>query len=368
MSLLKKALANGGLLIGSLVISIAIAEYALRLLAPQPAALSHQDRYGLPLHYPGITRYLSQFGHKVSINSAGMRDVEHTLEKPADAYRVLVLGDSFMEAVQVPFDSAFSAILQRTLPPVNGRKIEVINAGVSGWGTDDALRYFDHYGRKYSPDLVVLAMTLHNDISDNLRERWHSARSGSLQVQQVPAMSAWKFRELQLKAFLASHFHLYQLLRRVKHEREMARAGAELNAHVVALFRNPQPPEIEYGFNLTEQLIGRLQSQVADAGSKLVVVLLPIVYQLSDTTFTQFVARAGVAAEQMDAMLPQQRIREAAARHGVPVIDLLPAFRAAVERDKAQLYIEWDGHWNEAGHRLAAEVVVHELVNSEILP
>ena len=148
----------------------------------------------------------------------------------------------------------------------------------------------------------------------------------------------------------------------------MARAGAELNAHVVALFRNPQPPEIEYGFNLTEQLIGRLQSQVADAGSKLVVVLLPIVYQLSDTTFTQFVARAGVAAEQMDAMLPQQRIREAAARHGVPVIDLLPAFRAAVERDKAQLYIEWDGHWNEAGHRLAAEVVVHELVNSEILP
>ena len=64
----------------------------------------------------------------------------------------------------------WSSIALRSEP---AKRIEVINAGVSGWGTDDELRYLTEYGLKYQPDLVVVAMTLHNDISDNLRQDWH---------------------------------------------------------------------------------------------------------------------------------------------------------------------------------------------------
>src|SRR5262245_41152094 len=165
---------------GTLVLALAAAELGVRLFAPQPVAVTHQDRYGLALHYPGITRFLPQFGHDVSFNSAGLRDREHSFEKQAGTFRILLLGDSFMEALQVPSDSMLATLMERDLTRATGRPVEVINGGVSGWGTGDELRYLTRYGLAYHPDLVVVAMTLHNDISDNLRREWYTLENGVL--------------------------------------------------------------------------------------------------------------------------------------------------------------------------------------------
>src|SRR5215468_10778640 len=112
--------------LGALALALATAELGLRLFAPQPVGLSHQDRYGLPLHYPGITHFLPQYGHEVSFNSVGMRDREHTFEKKAGTFRILLLGDSFMEALQVPGDSMLATLMERDLTRATGRPVEVI--------------------------------------------------------------------------------------------------------------------------------------------------------------------------------------------------------------------------------------------------
>src|SRR6202008_3349928 len=75
----KTWLLNGVLALGSIGVTLAIAEVAVRLLAPQPTGLAHQYRYGLALHYPGITRFLPQYGPEVSFNAVGMRDTQHPL-------------------------------------------------------------------------------------------------------------------------------------------------------------------------------------------------------------------------------------------------------------------------------------------------
>ena len=49
------------------------------------------------------------------------------------------------------------------------------------------------------------------------------------------------------------------------------------------------------------------------------------------------------------------------------MIDLLPRFRQWTADSTAPLYLEWDGHWNEAGHRLAAEVVTEGLVEAGVV-
>ena len=110
---------NGILVLGALGAALMLAEVAVRLLAPQPTGLSHQDRYGLAQHYPGITRYLPQYGHEVTFNSAGMRDREHVADKPAGVFRVLLLGDSFMEALQVPFEASLASLLEKSLAEAN---------------------------------------------------------------------------------------------------------------------------------------------------------------------------------------------------------------------------------------------------------
>ena len=46
-------------------------------------------------------------------------------------------------------------------------KFSVINSGVSGWGTDQEYLFLKREGFKYSPDVVVLAFLIVNDIRNN---------------------------------------------------------------------------------------------------------------------------------------------------------------------------------------------------------
>lgn len=367
MTRVRPWLLNTLLALGTLIFALAVAEVAVRLVAPQPVGLSHQDRYGLALHYPGIDPYLRQFGHKVSFNSAGMRDREHTLEKQPGTFRILLLGDSFMEALQVPADSMLATLMERDLTRETGHPVEVINAGVSGWGTGDELRYLTRYGLAYHPDLVVVAMTLHNDISDNMRREWYTMRDGAL-VDLDPKQKSWfEYKVLNLKAFLATHFQLYQLLRRVRHMGEMQEVAQALSAHVVELLTVPSPPNIATGWQLTDRLLGAMRDTAKAAGSQMAVVLLPLRYQLADTAFASFVKQAKMAPERMGMYQPQTMIKQMTDSLHIPVVDLLPAFQQRTATDKAPLYLEWDGHWNDAGHRLAADVIVRDLVSDNLV-
>src|SRR5229473_3335943 len=140
--------------------------------------------YSFPLFYttdyyrgfalqPGITgRYQREGGSDVRVNSDGWRDREHTKAKPADTVRIAVLGDSFAEAMHVPMEQTFWSLLERKLQDCNafpGKKVEVINFGVSGYGTAQELLTLRQKVWDYSPDIVMLAFTTYNDIYDNSR-------------------------------------------------------------------------------------------------------------------------------------------------------------------------------------------------------
>lgn len=352
---------------GALVASLLIAEVLVRVVAPQPPGLTHQDSYGLALHYPSITRFLPQYGHAVSFNSAGMRDREHALEKPPGVFRVLVLGDSFMEAVQVPFESSLPAILERDLAARTGMRVEVINAGVSGWGTDDALRFLERYGLAYAPDLVVVAMTLHNDVSDNLREAWHTIQGGRLVDKQVPPLPSFEYAKLRVKAFLAVRSHLVQLWRKVRYADMMDGIARDLDQHVLSMLRTTEAPDVTRGLQLTRLLLGAIADSVKQHGGSTAVVVLPIIHQLSDSALATFASEAKLPPSSLGSTRPQDRIRPIADSLGLQMIDLLPEFRRQVAQGRS-LYIEWDGHWNASGHRVAASVIVDSLVAHGLRP
>ncbi|MCC7001484.1 MAG: SGNH/GDSL hydrolase family protein [Gemmatimonadaceae bacterium] len=362
-----------GLLLGlivvgvSSVIGLAVMEGLVRWKFPQPTGLSHQDRYGLATHWPGITRYLPQFGHEVSFNSFGMRDREHEIAKAPGVFRVLVLGDSFMEAYQVPFDSSMPAMLEQALAARTGKRIEVVNAGVSGWGTDDELRYYTEYGRAMKPDLVVVAMTLHNDVSDNLRQVWHTEREGRLVATERAPIPTMEYRKIQLKGYIATRFQLYQLWRKVRHSGTMRQAASQLRSHVQTLFDDPLQEPTATGMRLTEQMLGRLDSLVTSDGGEMAVVMLPLMFQLKDSVWTQFAQTFPDSGRTVSRDRPQAVVQGITARLGIPTIDLLPEFRQWVGAGKPSLYIEWDGHWNVQGHRLATQVATDGLVGSGLV-
>ena len=104
----------------------------------------------------------STFGQALTTNSKHLRDREYEYQKPSNRKRILVLGDSFVWGYGVADRDIFTEVLESRFER-DRMPYQVINTGVSGWGTDQEYLYFADEGVKYSPDIVVLAFYLGND-------------------------------------------------------------------------------------------------------------------------------------------------------------------------------------------------------------
>ncbi len=97
-----------------------------------------------------------------------VHDVEHELDKPEGAYRIAVLGDSYIEALQLPIEEGFAQQLEPFLQRrLKGQRVEVINLRVSGIGPARYYRMLEVKGLRYKPDLVVMAVFPENDVWDS---------------------------------------------------------------------------------------------------------------------------------------------------------------------------------------------------------
>ena len=104
----------------------------------------------------------------VEFNAKGARGPEVDYEKPDDVYRILIIGDLFVEALQVDYEQTFYGLLQDELAQHNtpDRKYEVVALGRTGWGTLQEYLYYHVEGYKYRPDLVIVLFYI-NDVADN---------------------------------------------------------------------------------------------------------------------------------------------------------------------------------------------------------
>jgi hypothetical protein len=107
--------------------------------------------------------YAREFSVPVKTNSIGFRDIERTIAKPTDASRVVLLGDSMVEALQVPFDKTAGHLLEQrlnafaksaTTKPV--KMYEVLNFGVSNYGVGQYLLTWEEYASKFNPEYVFI--------------------------------------------------------------------------------------------------------------------------------------------------------------------------------------------------------------------
>jgi len=362
----KRSRASVALVLGATLFALVCGEVFVRTVAPQELGIWDSTRDGLTIHVPNITQHLAQFNQTVSTNSFGMRDREHTIENVGEAYRILLLGDSFMEAVQVPFAESFPFLLERRLSQIASRKIEVINASVSGWGTDDELTYLTRYGRAFQPDLVLVAMTLHNDVSDNLVEEFHEFKGGGLREKPRQDIPLSDYTVLQVKAFLASHSHMAQLIHKFLRRSYVQTAATSLRNHVAELIMQPPSTEIASGWQMTQRLFEKTRAVAKDAGAELVIFMLPLAIQTSDIHLEQFLRSQGLEKNHIDVTAPQQVMQQWSRQSGIPVIDLLPNFRAWIHERGDTLFLENDGHWTKDGHHVAAETVADYLMQGPL--
>lgn len=348
---------NAILLVMSFGIALLGGEYVVATFFPQNLGTWGMTRDGITSHVPNLSVHLNEFGQRITINSHGMRDREHSLAKPPGIFRILVLGDSFMEANQVALHESFPQLLEAGL----GKQVEVINASVSGWGTDDEVTYLTRYGFQFEPDLILVAMTLHNDLQDNLEEEFHSFSDGQLREKPKQDISIGDFAVLQVKEFLASHSHLYQVLLHAKRFSWTQQAGDRLSSHVAALLMKESRPEVSQAWDMTKQLFRKMKVESERHGAKVIVFLIPLWVQVSDERLKAFLNEQHLSIEQIVLDQPQLHMKAIGQEVQTEIVDLLQEFQRVEKEHPRTLYLLNDGHWTAAGHRLAAGIVTERL-------
>ena len=364
---LKSLVRNLGLLVASTMLSLLLAEWSVRTLYPQQLAVWHTTEDGLVIHPPGLITYLTEFKREIRFNAMGMRDRDHAKKKQKDTTRILVLGDSFMEALQVAFEDSFPSLLESGLREMLHRNVEVINCAVSGWGQDDQLAYLQKYGRALEPDLILVAMTLHNDVSDNMKEQFHTFAYDKLILKPVAHRSVSELKILHVKDFFASHSHLVQLLRKVKTLGEIRKLATALDEHVMQLIgRNEETEELKRGWKLTFELFKGIREVGKSMGAETAIILIPLRLQLHHESLGGFRTSGGMSTDDVAIEKPQRAMRTFGREANIDIIDLLPTLRRWTLENKASLHLP-EGHWNEMGHRLAAETVIKEIVEKRLI-
>lgn len=346
----------------STLVAVMLSEVAVRWVVPIDMSIWRTTRDGLITLRPGLDTWLPSFGQVVQTNDLGFRDEPRARTKPDGSFRVVLVGDSFVEALQVSHEASLPHLLEEKLARRSTRPVEVLSAGVSGWGTDDELTWLRWQGFAFQPDLVLVAMTLHNDVSDNLELRHHEVVGGVLRPRPREEMAIGRFVELETKGWLASHSHLYRFVTGALRRPEVETRGHNLDRHVEGLLRREPDEEIARGWAWTDAYLDAIRDESDAVGAKMAVFLIPLAIQMSDESIATFLATHSLRPDEIDVDLPQQQMKKWGDGAGVEVIDLLPAFRSGAKAEGEVLYLPADGHWSGRGHRLAAEVVADELI------
>ncbi len=114
-------------------------------------------------------RYVYGQGHidaRYRFNDQGWNhpDASYATRKPPGSTRVCMIGDSYVEALQVDVGRAMFSVAAEAMTRPD-RPVEWLAFGCSGWGTSQEYEVIRHYALEYSPDVVIL-LFVQNDPYD----------------------------------------------------------------------------------------------------------------------------------------------------------------------------------------------------------
>jgi len=271
-------LVNVSLLLLSTLAALGIAEAYFRLFNPQSIVPRYVEvsEYGIRKNIANVHGVMStsEYRHRFNTNSQGFRGrAEYAPAKPSGLYRIIVLGDSVALGHGVEDNETFAAVAERELR--RARPVEVINMGVSGFGTAEELIQLQYSGWLYQTDLVVLAY-FPNDPYNNIVSQLFSAEDGRLVRSAesfVPALYVRdRLSSIPGYSYLCDHSHVVNFLR--------GRTSAFFLDHLGRQHHTSSDPSsvlTEEEARLTGLLLRRMAEESVERKVPLLVLNIPVI-------------------------------------------------------------------------------------------
>lgn len=322
-------------------------------------------------------------------NSKGFRNDQEFDPIPApDVYRVLLLGDSYVDGMRTDQKQTLGFVLEETLNARlnKDRRVEVMISGHNN--PANAWYYYQEHGRNYHPELVILGLTLGNDfishnycyggllpeVGEDGRIRLsmaapHISQASFLILLPLPAAAyqpihRWEWledKEFHTRQWLAEHSRLFgyaippAFLPQGTRRRHVYATEAFLS---IGLFYRPVLSEIQGIYQEMNDMLAGLHQAVTAEGATLLVVLFPVRIQVAEREWELLSRFYSLDRSKFDLQKPNRHILALCERRGMECLDSLPALRQWHETHGEPVYrTQGDMHFNEIGQQVVAEQI-----------
>ena len=359
----------------SLTVTFVFAEIALRILGISYPILYEAHPVSGGAMRPFAKGWYHLEGHGfLEANDIGFRDVVHPREKPAGDYRIAFLGDSYTEAQQMAQEETFRAQVVDKLsacPALAGRRPVGLNFAISGHGTAQQYEILRQIAWDYDPDFVLLTF-VGNDLPNN-----HPAfggrgdkpfyvfdEAGNLMLDDSfktsPGFTSRNAPSTRFIRTLSDYSRVVQLvlearrvIRRVEIETAQGTEEGQFN-------QSPVEPKVAEAWKLTEAILDMLVREVRGRGREILVSAASSPHAVNPDADARRTYLESAGMTRFD--YQNKRIGAVATRAGAHFIDLNPPFADYAQANDTCLHgfenmLACGGHWNQAGHRLAAELM-----------
>ena len=291
----------------------------------------------------------AEFDTALAVNSSGVRDDEEIGVKAPDERRIVILGDSLVMAVQVPFQQTFGELLERRLNAKQSRyRYRVINAGVQGYGPVEELLLLRAVAPAMQPDVVIETIFVGNDAEEAVTSAPRLDGRGTAQVLQQS--TATRLRRLVRRSMVLQVLRLRVTAATSRFAGVTGRPEPPVQSYAAS-----PAPRIAQGLAITRRVVESMIAESAARGARTAVVLMPARFQVDDADYgrlRQIVSEAGGELVRDGATI---RFKEALRGIDAPVFDPLPAMRAALPGP--DLFFQQTVHLTPRGHEIVANAV-----------
>ena len=280
------------------------------------------------------------------LNSRGFKDIEPQATKPLGSIRIAGIGDSFVYGV-VPYKDNFLTLLEEQLNSVKSERYEVLNMGIPWTSPREYYSMLVKEALPLKPDIALICIFVGNDFIEISRKASHKSfviAAGKYLLDSFRHVEAGNASRPQTQNHYdddATTFSDAYFL-----EIEAGRTDIYMKSDKMLSERLPR----------VMAWIDEIKAVCERNGIQLFVTLIPDELQLDTELQQRVLQKIGSDRDKLDFDLPNKRLGAELRARNIRYLDFLEPFRLK-SRD-IRLYKPRDTHWNIAGNRLAAELLL----------
>ncbi|MBC8184842.1 SGNH/GDSL hydrolase family protein [candidate division KSB1 bacterium] len=359
----RNMLTNLILLVISVFCVLLLSEFLFFRFILRPSDILKLDFVNSVIKYApnqkGIYRKASEIKANYSINNNGWNSAHthYDTKKDTGKYRIAVIGDSFVEALQVSFNESFAEKLESKL---GKDSFDVYRFGISGAPLSQYLHLIRKEVTQFKPDLLVILLT-HNDFVESFKKVDGVYTSCFLKIYiengkvigeiQPKKLDRKWYHFIREKSAIWRYF-VYRKGIRFNNLRKLILGGTvtgnesyQANIDITEIFDYINEIEV-----LTDYIFNEVKKYCYQKKMEVVIIMdgyRNIIYQGIDSK----------AYYDRGALQLNKIAHKFCTKYDIKFIDLHKVFESDYKRNKQMFNFKNDAHWNGYGHQIASETL-----------